>query len=240
MSPIEQSTVRNRLLMLLPPADFERLAPCLDPVDLTIRQCLHFPDEPIEAAYFVESGMGSLLVRLEGGGAQEVGVVGREGVIGLPVVMGADSAPTEAMVQMSGTALRIRPPALRQIFNDSEAIRTVLLRYMLVFHIQVSQTAACNGHHRLEQRLGRWLLMAHDRAGTDHFPMTHEFLSMMLGVRRAGVTAAAGALHKAGLIDYGNGQVTILDRRGLEATSCECYAIVRREFDHLFGVAAGE
>jgi CRP-like cAMP-binding protein len=230
VSQIEQSAVRNRLLASLPSADFKRLAASLTPVTLTLKQTLLEAEEPIEAAYFIETGMISYLNYLEGGEAQEIGLIGSEGMIGLPLILGVDQAPFGAMVQMEGTALRLSPTALRQAFNESETLRTRLLRYMQALHIQVSQTAACNNHHSLEERLTRWLLMAHDRAGNDQFPMTHEFMSMMLGVRRAGVTVTAGALKHAGLIHYTNGDITILDRPSLEAIACECYGNVQRQY----------
>lgn len=197
MSQIEQSAVRNRLLTSLPPADFKRLAASLMPVTLTLKQFLVEADEPIEAAYFIETGIISYLQYLEGGEALEIGLIGSEGMLGLPLILGVDRAPVGGMVQIAGTALRINPAALRQAFNESEALRTRLLRYMQAFHIQVSQTAVCNSHHTLEERLIRWLLMAHDRADNDRFPMTHEFMSLMLGVRRAGVSVTAGALKTA-------------------------------------------
>jgi CRP-like cAMP-binding protein len=238
VSQIEQSAVRNRLLTSLPPADFKRLAASLTPVTLTLKQTLLEAEEPIGAAYFIETGMVSYLNYLEGGEAQEIGLIGSEGMIGLPLILGVDHAPFGAMVQMEGTALRLSAAALRQAFNESETLRTLLLRYMQALHIQVSQTAACNNHHSLEERLTRWLLMAHDRAGDDHFPMTHEFMSMMLGVRRAGVTVTAGALKHAGLIHYTNGHITVLDRPSLEAMACECYGNVQRQFDQLLGAGA--
>ena len=233
MSQIEQSAVRNRLLTSLPPADFKRLATSLTPVTLTLKQTLLEAEEPIGAAYFIETGMVSYLNYLEGGEAVEIGLIGSEGMLGLPLILGVDQAPVGAMVQLKGIALRIGPAALRQAFNESETLRTRLLRYMQAFHIQVSQTAVCNSHHKLEERLIRWLLMAHDRAGGDRFPMTHEFMSLMLGVRRAGVTVTAGALKHAGLIQYANGCVTVLDRPGLEAAACECYGNVQRQFEQL-------
>jgi CRP-like cAMP-binding protein len=235
VSQIKQSTVRNRLLGALPAADFERLSGSLTLVPLTLKQFLIEVDEPIEAAYFIETGMISYLAYLEGGEALEVGIIGREGMVGLPLVLGVDRATVGAMVQMEGTALRISPAALRQAFNGSEALRTRLLRYMQALHVQVSQTAVCNGRHTLEERLARWLLMEHDRAEGDQFAMTHEFMAMMLGVRRSGVTVTAGALKQAGLISYRNGQMTILDRPGLEATACECYDAVQRQFEQLLG-----
>jgi len=235
VSQIEQSAVRNRLLTALPSVDFKRLAASLTPVTLTLKQNLLEAEEPIGAAYFIETGMISYLNYLEGGEAQEIGLIGSEGMIGLPLILGVDQAPFGAMVQMEGTALRLSPTALRQAFNESETLRTRLLRYMQALHIQVSQTAACNNHHSLEERLTRWLLMAHDRAGNDQFPMTHEFMSMMLGVRRAGVTVTAGALKHAGLIHYTNGDITILDRPSLEAMACECYGNVQRQYGQLLG-----
>jgi CRP-like cAMP-binding protein len=235
VSQIDQSAVRNRLLTALPSADFKRLAVSLSPVTLTLKQNLLEAEEPIGAAYFIETGMISYLNYLEGGEAQEIGLIGSEGMIGLPLILGVDHAPFGAMVQMEGTALRLSAAALRQAFNESETLRTRLLRYMQALHIQVSQTAACNNHHSLEERLTRWLLMAHDRAGNDQFPMTHEFMSMMLGVRRAGVTVTAGALKHAGLIHYTNGDITILDRPSLEAMACECYGNVQRQYGQLLG-----
>jgi CRP-like cAMP-binding protein len=159
-------------------------------------------------------------------------------MVGLPLILGVDIASLGAMVQMEGTALRIGPAALRQAFNESEALRNRLLRYMQALHVQVSQTAVCNKHHSLEERLTRWLLMAHDRAGEDQFPMTHEFMSLMLGVRRAGVSVTANVLKQAGLIHYRNGHVTVLDRPGLEDAACECYGNVQRQFERLLGDGA--
>jgi len=239
VSQIEQSAVRNRLLASLPPAEFERLAAFLTPVTLSLKQFLIEADERIGAAYFVETGIVSYLYYLEGGEALEVGLIGSEGMVGLPLILGVDRAPVGAMVQLNGTALRINPAALVQTFNASGALRTRLLRYMQAFHIQVSQTAVCNGSHTLEQRLTRWLLMVHDRADGDQFTMTHEFMSIMLGVRRSGVTIAASALKRAGLIHYMNGHITILNRPGLEAAACECYGNVQRQFEHLLPARGG-
>jgi CRP-like cAMP-binding protein len=238
VSQINQSAVRNGLLKVLPPADFGRLAASLTPVTLSFKQYLLEADEPIGAAYFIETGMVSYLNYLEGGDALEVGLIGSEGMVGLPLILGVDSSSLGAMVQMQGTALRIGPTALRQAFNESEALRNRLLRYMQALHVQVSQTAVCNKHHTLEERLTRWLLMAHDRAGEDQFPMTHEFMSLMLGVRRAGVSVTANILKQAGLIHYTTGRMTILDRPGLEDAGCECYGNVQRQFDQLLGAGA--
>ena len=235
MSQIDQSAVRNRLLASLPPTEFARLAVFLTPTDLSLRQVLLEANEPIETAYFVETGMVSYLAYLKGGEAIEVGIIGSEGMVGMPLILGVDSGPAAAIVQMQGTALSIAPAALRQVFGESDTLRFQLLRYMQALYTQVSQTAVCNGHHSIEERLARWMLMAHDRAGRDQFPMTHEFMAMMLGVRRSGVTVTAGTLKQAGLIAYGNGQMTILDRSGMEATACECYGTVQHHFEQLFG-----
>ena len=239
--PTSSSTpaTRNRLLTALPADDLARLWPRLEAVELPLRKVLHPPGEPIEAVYFPETGWVSMLAYLESGDAAEVGLVGHEGMIGLPVLLGADSSDLEAMVQCPGTALRMDAQAFREELERIPVLRTLLLRYALVQHEQVARTAACNGRHHTDQRLARWLLMAHDRAKGDEFPMTHEFLSMMLGVRRAGVTVAAGTLQKAGFIRYERGCIEVTDRPGLESVACECYGMVRRASDRLFGVSEG-
>ena len=230
---------RNRLLTALPPDDLAELLPQFQPVELAIRQVLHEPGKAIGSVYFVETGWVSMLAYMEDGDAAEVGLIGREGFIGLPVLLGADHDDIEAMVQATGTALRMDAAALRQALERIPTLRTLLLRYALLHHEQVTRTAACNGRHQIEQRLARWLLMAHDRADGDQFPMTHEFLSMMLGVRRAGITVAAGQLQKAGLIRYERGCIEVTDRPGLESAACECYGVVRRAQDQLLAPPAG-
>jgi CRP-like cAMP-binding protein len=240
MSQTRQSAVRNRLLAALPPDGFAALAPALRLVELDFKQTLHRPDRPIEAAYFVESGMVSMLAPLHEGQTMEVGIVGREGLVGLPVVLGADRTTTEALVQLQGAALRVRAAELRAAFERSAPFRDLLLRYAQAFHVQVAQTAACNNHHPVDARLARWLLLLHDRAGQDEFPVTHEFLSLMLGARRPGVSVAAAVLQRAGVIAYTHGRMSVLDRAGLEAASCECYGTVREQFDELLGTPGGE
>jgi CRP-like cAMP-binding protein len=232
------SPVCNGLLAALPFEDLARLRPGLRPVELPFDQTLFPADGVVEAVLFVETGMVSLLATLEDGEQVEVGVVGREGLIGLPLVFGDDRSMVEARVQQEGTALRMDAPALRDGMQDSAALRGLLHRYVLAFQAQVTMTAACNARHAIEQRLARWLLIAHDRAGADEFPMTHEFMAMMLGVRRPGVSLAAGVLQKAGLIHYVRGRMAVTDRPGLEAASCECYHTARREFARLLGPAA--
>ena len=235
----DDAPVRNGLLAALPPEELERLRHGLRPVELPSDQTLHPADGAVEAVLFVESGMVSLLATLESGEQVEVGVVGREGLVGLPLVFGDDRSLGEARVQQEGTALRLGAAAFRAAMEEGAALRYVLGRYALAFQAQVTMTAACNARHPIEQRLARWLLIAHDRAGADEFAITHEFISMMLGVRRPGVSLAAGVLNKAGLIRYVRGRMAITDRPGLEAASCECYHAVRREFGRLLGTGGG-
>jgi CRP-like cAMP-binding protein len=230
---------RNRLLAALPADSLARLRPLLTPVELEFRAVLHRPEEPIDIVYFPERGWLSMLAPLEDGDSAEVGLVGYEGVVGLPVILGEPFDDVEAMVQCPGTAWSMKADALWAAMEQDPALRTLLLRYALLHHTQVARTAACNGRHYTEQRLARWLLMGHDRAEGDDYPMTHEFLGMMLGVRRAGITVAAGSLQKAGFIRYRVGQMTITDRPGLESTACECYGITRRASERLFGRTAG-
>ena len=230
---------RNRLLAALPAEDLARLWPQLEPVEVELRHILSAPDEPITAVYFPETGWASMLALLADGRSAEVGLIGSEGMVGLPLLLGSDSSANEAMVQAAGTMLRLRADAFHRAVEESPALWTILLRYALAFQQQVTQTAACNGHHALDQRLARWLLMAHDRAEDDEFPMTQEFLAMMLCVHRPGVTVAARLFQQAGLIRYGHGQMKVTDREGLEAAACECYGTVRRQFEQLLGSARG-
>jgi CRP-like cAMP-binding protein len=239
MAPAAETTSRNRLLAALPPEVLAALRSRLEPVELPLRKVLQPAGEPVAHVWFPETGWVSMLAYLEDGDAAEVGLIGREGFVGLPILLGADGDDLEAMVQCSGTALRMGAAAFRNVLEDVPALRTLLLRYALVHHGQVARTAACNGRHHVEQRLARWLLMAHDRTtGNDEFPMTHEFLSMMLGVRRAGITIAAGQLQKAGFIRYERGCIEVTDRPGLESVACECYGVARRASDILLGEAS--
>jgi CRP-like cAMP-binding protein len=230
---------RNRLLAALPRYDFARLWPRLEAVELPFRKVLHVPGKPIEAVYFPETGYASMVASMEHGDAAEVGMIGHEGMIGLPILLGAECDDIEAMVQLSGTALRMDTQAFREELDDMPTLRTLLLRYALVHHGQVARTAACNSRHHTDQRLARWLLMTHDRATGDEFSMTHDFLAMMLGVRRAGVTVAAGQFQKAGFIRYERACIEVTDRPGLESVACECYGIVRRASDKLLGLPTG-
>ena len=225
------------MLAALPPEELKRLHPKLRRVELPFDQTLYPADAALDAVLFPESGMVSLLATLEGDQQVETGVVGREGLVGLPLVLGDNRSLVEVRVQQEGTALRIDAAAFRDVLEESAAFRVVMQRYALLFHAQVTLTAACNSRHAIDQRLARWLLIAHDRADADEFPMTHEFISLMLGVQRPGVSLAAAVLQRAGLIRYVRGRMAITDRLGLEAASCECYHTVRREHLRLLGAA---
>jgi CRP-like cAMP-binding protein len=225
----------NRLLGLLLPRDYQRLRPHLHRIPLEYRQSLYRANRPIEFVYFIESGVGSLVNTMKNGDAAEVGTIGNEGVVGLPIVFGDNRAPTNVYVQVPGAGLRMRATQFKKELARSASMQAVMLRYAHAFFNQVAQSAACNQFHSLQQRCCRWLLMTHDRMQSDEFLLTQEFLAMMLGVQRTGVTIAASALQRAGLIRYTRGNVTILHRRGLMYRSCECYGVSKREFDRLLG-----
>jgi CRP-like cAMP-binding protein len=223
----------NRLLGLLLPKDYERLRPHLEPIPLAYRQSLYRAHRPIGFVYFIETGVGSLVNTMANGQAAEVGTIGNEGVVGLPLLLGDDRAPTSVYVQVPGAGLRMKAALFNEELARSASMRTVMLRYAHAFFNQVAQSAACNQFHSIQQRCCRWLLMTHDRMQSGEFLLTQEFLAMMLGVQRTGVTAAASVLQRAGLIRYKRGNVTIVDRRGLQQRSCECYGVSKREFDRL-------
>src|ERR1700734_1429743 len=225
----------NRLLGLLPPRDYARLRPHLHRIPLEYRQSLYRANKPIDFVYFIETGVGSLVNTMVNGQAAEVGTIGNEGLVGLPIVFGDNRAPTSVYVQVPGAGLRMKAALFRKELARSASMRTVMLHYAHAFFNQVAQSAACNHFHSIDQRCCRWLLMTHDRMQSDEFLLTQEFLAMMLGVQRTGVTAAAGTLQRAGLIRYTRGNVTIIDRPGLIRRSCECYDVSKKEFDRLLG-----
>lgn len=224
---------RNALLRLLPPSDLERLWPRLEPVELTLKTVLLAPGAVVESVHFVETGTVSMIAVMEDGMQIEVGLVGPEGMAGLPLLFGEPTSALEGLVQVGGTALRLPAAAFRTALAELPSLLPVLLRYVDAFHSQVAQTAACNGRHQIVQRLARWLLMTHDRVEGDSFDMTQEFMSAMLGVQRPGVTLAMGTLQHAGLVRHDRGTAWVLDRPGLEAVSCECYGAVQQRFDWL-------
>jgi CRP-like cAMP-binding protein len=225
----------NRLLGMLPAKDYRRLHPHLERIPLTYRQSLYRARRPLDFVYFIETGVGSLVNTMANGEAAEVGTIGNEGVVGLPLLLGDDRAPTSVYVQVPGEGLRMKAALFSAELARSASMRVVMQRYTHALFNQVAQSAACNHFHSLEQRCCRWMLMTHDRMKSDEFLLTQEFLAMMLGVQRTGVSVAAGALQRAGLIRYSRGVVTVLDRRGLRKRSCECYGVSKREFDRLLG-----
>jgi CRP-like cAMP-binding protein len=224
---------RNWILAALPSAQYKRVALHLERVPLELRQLLFEHDEPIEHVYFCESAVVSIVSLMGDGTAVETATVGNEGMVGLPVFHGVYRTAAQAFCQIPGDALRMTTAAFRAELGRHGALGTLLGRYAEAMFIQVAQSSACNRVHPMRERCARWLLTTHDRVGGDEFPLTHRFLAQMLGVRRATVTQAAGSLQQAGLIEYRMGALRILDRRGLEAASCECYAIIRRAFGHL-------
>lgn len=233
--PPSSVPIRNRLLSALPSDVLSRLLPRLHPVSLSVRDTLFPPDTAIEAVHFVETGWVSLVTALDEGTQAEVGLVGREGMVGLPLILGVDTAFEEAFVQADGTALRMEAAAFRWAMDEEPEFQRLMFRYHAAMNAQTTQTAACNGRHDIEQRLARWLLMAHDRADGDTMQITQEFLAIMLCVYRPTITTAATLLQRSGIIRYVRGRLTVLDRDALEATSCDCYAAVQRRFASLLG-----
>ncbi len=223
---------RNRILRLLPANEQEYLRPHLELVSLNVKDVLAEARDSFDYVYFVESGLVSL-VNLVSGSLVEVGTVGDEGIAGLSVLLEDGIAPHRTFVQVSGEAWRMPASVAADVSDNCPEFRRLVYRYTQASLIQVAQTASCNLMHTIEQRCARWLLITQDANGTDVFPLTQEFMAFMLGVRRAGVTVAAGELQKSALIRYSRGSVTVLDRPGLEEASCECYCLVRGQFDRL-------
>lgn len=223
MSAAIRGPVVNQLLASLPHQESARILACCEPVDLVFGSILCEPEQALRHLYFPLTGFISLVITLRDHQPLEMGLIGNEGMLGATLVLGVNSVPMRAVVQGSGTALRISATDFRRELQECPELLRLLNRYLYVLMAQLSQTAACTHFHEIEPRLARWLLMTHDRAHADHFYLTHEYLADMLGVRRSGVTVAAGALQLRGLIHYTRGEISILDRKGLEAASCECY-----------------
>ena len=226
MSETFEHPGRNRLLATLPTADIDRITPLLRCEQLDHGAILYRPNQPITTVYFPLTAMISMLTVFD---------VGNDGVAGLPIYFGVDSMTTECLIQAPGELLTMDAEIFRQEVQQPGPLRDIVGRYAQALFSQLAQTAACNRAHPLEERFARWLLMTHDRVGCDELRITHEFLAQMLGVRRAGVTVAAGILQQAGIIAYRRGRVRVLDRERLEAASCECYRSIRDEFDRLLG-----
>lgn len=227
----------NRLLDALPRSEQSLLGRGLERRHGVLKQQLLARGQEIDAVYFPVDAVVSVLTAMEDSSGAEIATIGNEGMVGSPLFLGSSSMPARefAQVQVPGTVLRLDAEVLRREVAAEGPLRDLVQRYVQALFSQISQQVACNGLHSLEERCSRWLLSTHDRVRVNSFPMTHEFLSQMLGVRRASVTLVAGALQQAGLIRYGRGEVTVRDREGLEETACECYQVIRDEFDRLLG-----
>jgi CRP-like cAMP-binding protein len=235
MSPAIESprSYKNKILASLSRAEISRLAPHLSPLPLPVGKTLQAPDEEITHAYFVESGLASVVIEMASGNTVETGITGKDGIVGIPVLLGTKSMPSRTFMQIAGAGFRIKAERLREEFERSGTLHKKINSYVQANLVQTAQTAACNRLHEIAERLARWLLMCHDRMESDTFSITHEFLGHMLGTPRSTVTLAAGILHKDGLLDYSRGRVVIRDRKGLEKAACECYRTIRKEFDRL-------
>ena len=231
----KRNPVKNLLLAALIPEEYKRLLPYLEPVSLNFKQVLYAPNEVIEYVYFVNHGVVSLVNIMQNGDTVEVATVGNEGMVGLPVFLKAKTIPGEAFTQVAGDALRMRADVFQREVTPSSPLYNRLQRYTQALFNQIAQSAACNRVHSIEERFCRWMLMIQDRVETNQFPLTQEFLSQMLGVRRASVSVVAAIIQKAGLISYKRGKMTILDREGMEDVTCECYAMIKGEFKRLLG-----
>ena len=223
---------KNQLLAALPPEEWQRWQPQLDSVDLSLGDVLYEPGVTLSHVYFPTTAIVSLLYVMENGASAEIAVVGQEGVVGISIFMGGGSTPSRAVVQSAGTGFRLPAHFVKDEFTRSPVLH-LLLRYTQALITQMSQTAVCNRHHTLDQQLCRWLLLSLDRLRGDELVMTQELIANMLGVRREGVTEAALKLQAAGVIRYARGHITVLDRHALEERTCECYAVVKKEYDRL-------
>ena len=224
---------QNDLLAALPAAEFARLAPHLERVPLPLGEVIHESGGEQSHGYFPESGIVSLLHVMNDGASAEIAVVGSEGMVGIALYMGGETTPNRAVVQSAGSAWRLKAARIKAAFARGGALQRVLLLYTQALITQMTQTAVCNRHHVLEQQLCRWLLLSLDRLPSNQLVMTQQLIANMLGVRREGVTAAAGRLQADGVIDYSRGRINVLDRARLEKRACECYVVVRRECDRL-------
>lgn len=224
---------QNQLLASLPAAEFDRLAPHLELVPMPLGQVLYESGGQLQHVYFPTTAIVSLLYVMEDGASAEIAVVGNEGILGIALFMGGETTPSRAIVQSAGFGYRLKAQLLKKEFNRAGPVMRLLLRYTQALITQMAQTAVCNRHHSVDQQLCRWLLLSLDRLADNQLTMTQELIANMLGVRRVGVTEAAGKLHAAGLINYHRGHIVVLDRERLEKRVCECYAVVKKEYDRL-------
>jgi CRP-like cAMP-binding protein len=224
---------KNLLLAALPDTEWERWLPQLEPVALPLGQVLYESGDTLSHVYFPTTAIVSLLYVMENGASAEIAVVGKEGIVGISLFMGGESTPSRAVVQSAGNGFRLNAQVVKTEFNRAGPVLHLLLRYTQALITQMAQTAVCNRHHSLDQQLCRWLLLSLDRLQDNELMMTQELIANMLGVRREGVTEGALKLQHAGLISYSRGRITVLDRLGLEKRTCECYAVVKKEYDRL-------
>ncbi|MBS1208139.1 MAG: Crp/Fnr family transcriptional regulator [Proteobacteria bacterium] len=231
--PENHSPHQNHLLAALPPEEYARILPMMELVTMPLEDVLYESGVQMRHVYFPTDTIVSLLYVMEDGSSAEIAVVGNEGVVGISLFMGGDTTPSRAVVQSAGHAYRVKAQLLKDEFHRAGPMQRLLLRYTQALLTQMAQTAVCNRHHSLDQQLCRWLLLSLDRLCSSDLVMTQELIANMLGVRREGVTEAAGNLQRAGLIEYHRGRITVLDRPGLEARTCECYGVVKKEFDRL-------
>jgi CRP-like cAMP-binding protein len=231
--PIAHTPKQNHLLAALPAADFERLSPHLELVSMPLGKALYESGGRLEHVYFPTTSIVSLLYVMADGASAEIAVVGNEGILGISLFMGGETTPSRAVVQSAGHGYRLKSQLLKQEFSRAGSMMHLLLRYTQALITQMAQTAVCNRHHSVEQQLCRWLLLSLDRLASSELTMTQELIANMLGVRREGVTEAAGKLQHAGVIHYKRGHITVLDRPRLEQEVCECYSVVKKEFDRL-------
>ena len=232
------SMADNRILLALPQARLEGMRRHLEPVRLFPGQVIYHPERPITHSYFITRGLASLIKTMRDGRTVEIGAIGTEGITGPDALFGIQDAILECIVQVPGSALRIPPDTLRAEMAQCDLLASLLERFVQVIISQIAQTAACNRLHSLEERCCRWLLTARDSARSNSFSLTHEFLAMMLGVQRTGVSLKVNVLRKAGLIRYSRGRMTIIDRSGLQTAACECYGTIREQVDRLFASPA--
>jgi CRP-like cAMP-binding protein len=224
---------QNHLLAALPEPECKRLFPSLEAVPMPLGEALYESGDAMDSVYFPTTSIVSLLYVMENGASAEIAVVGNDGIVGIALFMGGETMPNRAVVQSEGGAFRLKGSLLKAEFNRGGEFQHLMLRYTLALLTQMAQTAVCNRHHSVDQQLCRWLLLSLDRLSANELSMTQELIANMLGVRREGVTEAAGRLQEAGLIRYSRGRITVVDRPGLEARVCECYEVVRKEFGRL-------